>query len=59
MIGGDRLETDVKLGLNAGMSSALVLSGVTDLADLKESDLDPTYVLRGIGDLIPVKGEKS
>jgi len=56
---GDRLETDVKLGLNAGMSSALVLSGVTDLVDLNESDLDPTYVLRGIGDLIPEKCEKT
>lgn len=50
---GDRLETDVKLGLEAGMSSALVLSGVTNASDLKARKITPTYVLRGIGDLIP------
>jgi len=50
---GDRLETDVKLGLDAGMSSALVLSGVTDETALEASELAPTYVLRGFDDLIP------
>lgn len=53
LIIGDRLETDVKLGLDAGMASALVLSGVTDETDLTASDLRPTYVLRGIGELLP------
>lgn len=48
---GDRLETDVQMGLNAGMDSALVLSGVTDEAALAASDIQPTYVLHGIGDL--------
>lgn len=48
---GDRLETDVLMGLNAGMDSALVLSGVTDETALAASNILPTYVLRGIGDL--------
>lgn len=50
---GDRLETDIKLGLNAGMASALVLSGVTSEADLATTTIHPTYILRGIGDLLP------
>ena len=29
---GDRLETDVLMGLNAGMAGALTLTGATDLA---------------------------
>lgn len=55
LIVGDRLETDIKLGLDAGMPSALVLSGVTDETMLAETELRPTYLLRGIGDLTPEK----
>jgi len=48
---GDRLETDVRFGLDAGMSTALVLSGVTQAAALGTNDFYPTYVLHGIGEL--------
>lgn len=50
---GDRLETDVLLGLNAGMAGALTLTGATDEAMLVASEIRPTYVLRQLGDLIP------
>jgi ribonucleotide monophosphatase NagD (HAD superfamily) len=50
---GDRLETDVKLGLDAGMSTALVLSGVTEETALEASEFVPSYVLRRFDDLIP------
>jgi NagD protein len=50
---GDRLETDVLMGLNAGMAGALTLTGATDLAALARSDVRPTYVLRNLADLIP------
>ena len=44
---GDRLETDVRMAVNAGMSSALVLTGDSTLADLESLDAEfwPTLVL--------------
>ena len=53
IITGDRLETDVAMGLNSGMAAALTLTGATDEAALARSDIKPTYVLRQLGDLLP------
>jgi ribonucleotide monophosphatase NagD (HAD superfamily) len=50
---GDRLETDVAMGLNAGMDAALVLTGATDEAGLAASPIRPTYVFRQLADLLP------
>lgn len=50
---GDRLETDVRMGLDAGMGSALVLTGATTEAGLAASDVRPQFVLRDLGDLLP------
>jgi len=50
---GDRLETDVLMGLNAGMAGALTLTGATDMAMLAASEIKPTYVLRQLADLLP------
>lgn len=49
---GDRLETDVQMGLNAGMASALVLTGATTEAMLAASDVRPHHVLRDLRDLL-------
>jgi NagD protein len=48
---GDRLSTDMVMGLNAGMPTALVLSGVTTREQLAASDLRPTWVLDSIAQL--------
>lgn len=50
---GDRLETDVLMGLNAGMSGALTLTGATSLADVSHSEISPTYIIHTLSDLIP------
>jgi NagD protein len=49
---GDRLETDVLMGLRAGMSGALTLTGATDEAALAEASIKPTYVVRQLHDLL-------
>jgi NagD protein len=49
---GDRLETDVQMGLNAGMAAALTLTGATNEVDLAASPIRPTYVLRRLEDLL-------
>jgi HAD superfamily hydrolase (TIGR01457 family) len=48
---GDRLYTDIACGINAGVDTVLVLSGETRLSDLDGSGLEPTYVMRDVGEL--------
>jgi len=55
LIVGDRLETDIRMGAEAGMRTALVLSGVTDRDDLAASSLEPDCVLDSIAELRSVR----
>ncbi len=48
---GDRLETDILMGKQAGMSTALVLSGVTRREDLVHSPIVPDYTLESVADI--------
>jgi HAD superfamily hydrolase (TIGR01450 family) len=50
---GDRLETDVRMGLDAGMSAALALTGATPESALAAASIQPTYVLHRLEELIP------
>jgi ribonucleotide monophosphatase NagD (HAD superfamily) len=52
---GDRLETDVRMAVNAGMNSAMVLTGDSQLSDLETcaTEFHPTFVLERIDLLIP------
>jgi len=49
---GDRLETDVQMGLAAGMSTALVLTGATRREMVPESDIRPAFVLESLFELV-------
>ncbi|RQG99936.1 HAD-IIA family hydrolase [Natrarchaeobius oligotrophus] len=51
LVVGDRIETDVRMGVQSGMQTALVLSGVTDREDLRESTIRPDVVLDDLGDV--------
>lgn len=48
---GDRIETDILMGNRAGMTTVLVLSGVTDRERLAAADTQPDYVVDSIVDL--------
>jgi NagD protein len=50
---GDRLETDVQMGLNAGMATALALTGATTLQEAQASSIKPHFILSDLGDLLP------
>jgi NagD protein len=52
---GDRLETDVLMGVQNGMASALTLTGATGKAELEASEVRPDYVLTNLGELIPAR----
>jgi len=49
LVVGDRPSTDLAMGEQAGMTTVLVLSGVTDRGALAESDIDPDYVIDTLG----------
>jgi 4-nitrophenyl phosphatase len=51
LVVGDRLDTDIALGERAGMTTVLVMTGVTDEATLAASEIDPDYVLDSLGDV--------
>jgi len=51
LVVGDRLSTDLAMGDRAGMTTALVLTGVTDRADLPDSDIQPDYVIESLGEI--------
>lgn len=48
---GDRIDTDLKMGEKAGMTTVLVLSGVTDRAEVDASELSPDYVIDSLGEI--------
>lgn len=49
---GDRMDTDVVAGIEAGVDTVLVLSGVTSLETMKRFSYRPKYILDGVGDVI-------
>ena len=49
---GDRLETDIAMGVAAGMKTALVLTGVSRREEIARSGITPDYVFEAIPDLM-------
>jgi NagD protein len=51
---GDRLETDIKMGKDSGITTGIVLTGVTDektLEGYKHTSLQPDFVFQSIADV--------
>ncbi len=48
---GDRMDTDIIAGIETGLDTVLVLSGVTSRDDLNDYPYRPTYILDGVGDI--------
>lgn len=51
LVVGDRLSTDIRMGERSGMTTAVVLTGVTDRRTIEDSDVDPDYVLESFADV--------
>ena len=50
---GDRMDTDVISGIQSGMQTILVLSGVTSDKQVKEYPYRPHHVLKSVAEIIP------
>jgi NagD protein len=49
---GDRMDTDIRCGLESEIDTLLVLSGITDRDDIDKFPYRPQFVLNGVVDLI-------
>jgi 4-nitrophenyl phosphatase len=49
---GDRLYTDIIMGLNAGVTTCCVLSGEITLEMIKKSEYKPHFIINGIWELL-------
>ena len=48
---GDRMDTDIVAGIESGLDTVLVLSGVTDREEIKRFPYRPRLVLNGVGEI--------
>ncbi|WP_030060582.1 MULTISPECIES: HAD-IIA family hydrolase [Streptomyces] len=49
---GDRMDTDIVAGMEAGMETILVLTGLTSAGDVERFPYRPTRVVKSIADLV-------
>lgn len=49
---GDRMDTDIIAGIESGMDTVLVLSGVTDRKEIDLFPYRPRLILDGVGDIV-------
>ena len=56
---GDRMDTDIVAGINAGMRTYLVLTGVTQPDDIAQFPYQPTRVLESIRDVEAPGGKEN
>jgi NagD protein len=49
---GDRMETDIVAGIEAGMRTVLVLTGSTDRATARKFPFRPTQIVESVADLV-------
>lgn len=53
---GDRIETDILCGARAGIPTALVLTGVSQISDLDTAEVQPTYIFDDLPGLMRAMG---
>ena len=56
---GDRMDTDMVAGIETGLDTVLVLSGVTAREDIKKFPYRPRLVLNGVGDIPGAASDKN
>ena len=49
---GDRLYTDIACGVNAGIDTALMLSGEATMKDYEESSVKPDFIFETIKEFL-------
>jgi NagD protein len=58
---GDRMDTDIVAGIEAGLHTVLVLTGISDAAEIERYPFRPDEVLNSVADLLessPVESDQ-
>lgn len=50
---GDRMDTDMIAGIESGLDTLLVLSGVTNMDNINQFPYRPRVITNGVGDIVP------
>ena len=58
MIVGDRMDTDIISGLESGIDTVLVLSGISSVETIKTYAYQPTVILNGVIDIVRMTGQE-
>ena len=53
---GDRMDTDIVAGLEAGLETILVLTGLSSEQDAERHPYRPSRVVESVGELVPELG---
>lgn len=48
---GDRMETDIVAGVESGLETILVLTGVTSREEVARFPYQPTYIVNSVADI--------
>ena len=51
---GDRMDTDIVAGMEAGLLTYLVLTGSTRASDVQTYPFRPSHVVDSVADLVPL-----
>jgi len=57
---GDRMDTDIVAGIEAGLHTILVMTGISDQAEIEKYPFRPEEILAGVHELVratPVETE--
>jgi NagD protein len=49
---GDRMDTDVVAGIEAGLHTVLVLTGISDQSEIEKYPFRPSEILSSVADLV-------
>ena len=58
VIVGDRMDTDIISGLESGIDTVLVLSGISSVETIKTYAYQPTVILNGVIDIVRMTGQE-
>ena len=48
---GDRLYTDIKTGVRAGIDTVCVLTGEASMEDIREGEIKPDYIFQSVKEI--------